>query len=84
MYEPLILTKMEKLPFDKYEEDFTLDFEKYDEITYADYGKDYVDVYHKGELVAELLVYTDHENGNREYVCINNEVVYLDTLSEQV
>jgi hypothetical protein len=83
MYE-LKPIKMATLPFDKYDEDFTLDFEKYDEITYADYGENHVDVFHKGNLVAELLVYTDHENGGREYVCINHEVIYLDTLSKQL
>ena len=72
---------MEALPFDQYDEDFTLEYENLEDITYYDNYGEYIDIFHKGNLVAELLVYHDGENDNREYVCINNEVIYLDTLN---
>lgn len=75
-------THMETLPFDQYDDDFILDFDNYEDITYSDNYGDYVDVYLKGEFIAEVLVYFDDENDNREYICINNEVIYLDTLTK--
>jgi hypothetical protein len=74
---------MKKLPFDQYTDDFILDYKNLDEISYNDYGDYYIELYHNNNLVAELEVFTDHENDNREYVCINHEIIYLDTIKKR-
>jgi hypothetical protein len=28
------------------------------------------------------MVYTDTRNDNREYICVNNEMIYLDTIEK--
>jgi hypothetical protein len=59
-----------------------LDFKSYDQLSFYDSKTDYIDLYHKDEFVGYVIVYNDKENGNREYICINHEIVYLDTLEE--
>lgn len=75
---------METLPFDQYTDDFTLDYKNREELSYRDdYGDYYIELFHNNNLVAELEVFTDRENNNREYVCINHEIIYLDTLKKR-
>ncbi len=56
-------------------------FEKYEDLSYFDPKTDYVNLFVKDEYVGDIEVFTDRENGNREYVCINYEVVYLDSIT---
>jgi outer membrane usher protein FimD/PapC len=63
-------------------EDTEVKFEKNEDLSFYDYGGDNVELYVNGEFLGEIEVFTDRENGNREYICINHEVVYLDSIEE--
>lgn len=58
------------------------DLKNHNNLSYNDYGDDYVTVLHNGMLVDDVEVFTDRENSNREYVVINNEIIYLDTIKK--
>jgi hypothetical protein len=64
-------------------DEFTLKFKSYRQLSYKD-NKYTVTIYLSGKLVGVCQVYTDKENNSREYICINYEVVYLDTLARLV
>jgi hypothetical protein len=63
-------------------EDTEVKFEKNEDLSFSDYCGDNVGLYVNGEFLGEIEVFTDRENGNREYICINYEVVYLDSIKE--
>ena len=58
-----------------------------DELSYNDFGEDFIELLHNGELVDNVEVYTDssHEErmneGTAEYIIVNNEMVYLDSIT---
>jgi hypothetical protein len=67
----------------RYSDEFSLDFKSYDQLSYEDDGQSaYVKVYLDDEPVAFCKVYNDRENESREYICINYEILYLDTLKQ--
>lgn len=53
------------------------------DLSYLDFGDDFVTLLHKDKLVCAIEVFTDRENGNREYICVNNEITYLDTINKK-
>jgi hypothetical protein len=57
-----------------------LEFSSYSQISFLDDEHEYVKVFLDGNSVGYALVYTDMENDNREYIVVNNEILYLDTL----
>lgn len=61
-------------------DEFVLEYKTLEELSYFDSGNDYIDLYKNGDFVGYLTVYTDVENEEREYVCVNYEIVYLDTI----
>lgn len=65
-----------------FDDDLQLEFKDYDQLSYYDSQSDYIDLYNKDEFVGYVNVYTDVENEKREYICINHEIVYLDTLEK--
>ena len=65
-----------------YSDDLQLEFKDYDQLSYYDSQSDYIDLYNKDEFVGYVNVYTDVENEKREYICINHEIIYLDTLEQ--
>jgi hypothetical protein len=65
-----------------FDDDLQLEFKDYDQLSYYDSQSDYIDLYNKDEFVGYVNVYTDVENEKREYICINHEIVYLDTLEQ--
>lgn len=69
----------------KYHDDFIIDSKHCAgyQLSYIDDGKPFVQILKNGDPIASLLVYTDKENSNREYVCINYGIVYLDTLKQE-
>ena len=64
----------------KLTEESQIDYKDLSELHYYETGTDYVDLYVKDMYVGEIEVFTDRENEEREYVCINYEMVYLDTI----
>jgi len=63
------------------EEDF-VDFTKYEQLSYKDNEGDNVELFKDGELLGGIKVWLDSEMDDREYICINYTIVYLDTLAE--
>lgn len=64
------------------DEGIFLEFESYDQLAYFDNGREDVMVFLNGNYHTDAEVYTDRGNDNREYICINNEIVYLDTIKK--
>lgn len=69
-----------------FSDDFFLDYKDESELGYKDDAGDYIEIY-KNEigvftLKAYLEVFSDKENLDREYVIINNTIIYLDTIKE--
>lgn len=63
-----------------YNEDFLLTYNNYSELSYFDNNKKHIIIYVNDNPKGKLEVYTDKENDNREYVIINCEVIYLDSI----
>lgn len=66
-----------------FKDDFALDFANYDQLSYTDTGSKYISLLLDGKFVGKILVYTDRENESREYICVNYEVIYLDTIKRE-
>ena len=63
-------------------EETEVKFDNYSDLSYNDNGSKMVELFVKGESTGKIEVFTDRENENREYVCINYEMVYLDTITK--
>lgn len=57
-----------------------LDYEKLEHLSYYDPKTVFIDLYHKDKFVEYVEVWNYKENEIREYIIINNESVYLDTI----
>lgn len=63
-------------------EETEIKFERYTDLSYHDEGEPEVTLYVKDRPVGYIKVWKDSEQDGREYVCINYEVVYLDTINK--
>jgi len=61
-------------------EEFSLDYKSLDDLSYFN-NEDYIELYHKDIFVCNIFVYLDSEQDYREYIIINYELVYLDTIT---
>ena len=61
-------------------EETEVKFKDYKDLSYKETQEDNIELFVKDELVGEIEAFTDRENGNREYICLNYEMVYLDTI----
>jgi len=66
-------------------EDFSLDYKSQSQLSYLDglQKNSHVEIYLDDQSKAILEVWTDRENENREYVLINHEMIYLDTIRKR-
>ena len=62
------------------DEDDEVKFKKYNDLSYKDSNSTHVLLFVKDELFGQIKVFLDSGMDNREYVCINHEIIYLDTL----
>lgn len=53
-----------------------------DELSYFDDDKETVALYVNNNYEGDIKVWKDSEMDGREYVCINYEIIYLDTLKK--
>ena len=60
-----------------------LDFTDYAQLSYMDIGDVDVDVYIDDKKVGKAKVWLDSEQRGREYLCLNYEVVHLDTITRR-
>jgi hypothetical protein len=65
-------------------EDIEVKFKEYSELAYLDLGEPEVGLYVNTVYVGDIKVWKDSEEEGREYICINYEVVYLDTIHKFV
>ena len=63
-------------------DELSLDFTDYSQLSFFDEGNEHVELFLGDNSVGYVMVYTDAENDNREYICVNYEIVYLDTIEE--
>ena len=57
-----------------------LQFTDYSELSYKDNKKWYIDLYLNDDFQGHVTVYTDVGNMNKEYISVNNEVIYLENI----
>ena len=65
------------------EEDDHVEFNSYEQLSYKDNDQPNVELLKDGQPLGDIKVYKDSEMDEREYVCINYEIVYLDTLKKE-
>jgi len=63
-------------------EEDNISYKELKDLSYYDSGTDYVDLYVKDEFVGEIGVCSDREENDREYIPINYEIIYLDTIQK--
>ena len=66
----------------KIKEEDHVEFTKYEQLTYRDEGEPEVTLYVDDRVVGNIKVWQDSEMQGREYICVNYEIVYLDTLKQ--
>jgi hypothetical protein len=64
------------------QEETYVKFEKYTDLSYLDEGYDDIVLYVNDKPIGKIKVWKDSEQEDREYVCVNYEIVYLDTLDK--
>ena len=64
-------------------EETEVKFKEYTELSYKDTGKAHVKLYVSDKLLGQIEVWTDRGNKNREYILINYEMIYLDTITKR-
>lgn len=63
-------------------EDTSVDFKQYTELSYKDNGSVNITLSVSGKEVGKCKVWQDAEMNKREYIILNNEIVYLDTITK--
>jgi hypothetical protein len=56
-------------------------FEEYSDLEYFKKRKEMITLYNKGKIEGNCYIWKDSEMDNREYIILNYEVIYLDTLN---
>lgn len=64
------------------EEETEVKYQNLDDLTYIDFGEDMIALYVNKEFEGDIKVWKDSEMDGREYICINYEIIYLDTIKE--
>jgi len=65
------------------EEEDHVEFSKYEQLSYKDNEGENVELYVDDKKEGSIKVFLDSEMNNREYVCINYEIVYLDSITKK-
>ena len=63
-------------------EDTSVEFKQYSELSYRN-SRYNVELFVNDEIKGFCKVWKDSEEFGREYITLNNEIVYLDTLTER-
>jgi hypothetical protein len=62
------------------QEEDEVQYQNLEDLSYFDDDKDTVALYVKNNYEGDIKVWKDSEMDGREYVCINYEIIYLDTI----
>lgn len=60
-------------------EEDKVNFKSYDQLSYANKG-DLIELYINSNYEGDVKVWKDSQMNDREYITINYEIIYLDTL----
>ena len=63
-------------------EETEVKYQNLDELSYVDFYDDMVALYVNKEFEGDIKVWNDSEMDGREYICVNYEIIYLDTIKE--
>lgn len=63
-------------------EETEIKFDEYKQLSYLDEGEPEVTLFVDDMIVGHIKVWKDSEQDGREYICLNYEIVYLDTLNK--
>jgi hypothetical protein len=66
----------------KYSDELFLNYQDVQQLLWKETFDDYIELYLDLQLVGEVEVWTDTGNGSKEYIIINSEIVYLDSIKE--
>ncbi len=64
------------------EEETEVKYQNLDDLSYIDFGEDMIALYVNKEFEGDIKVWKDSEMDGREYICINYEIIYLDTIKK--
>jgi hypothetical protein len=67
----------------KHTDELELKFENYSQLSFEDLDEEYVQLFLDNESVGLVEVSTDVENQKREYIIVNHEIIYLDTIKSR-
>lgn len=67
--------------YKKIKEEDHITFEQYSQLSYRDIGATGIDLYVNDVGVGNAPVWKDSEEEGREYITLNYEIVYLDTIA---
>ena len=67
----------------KHTEELELKFKNYSQLSFEDLGEEYVQLFLDNESIGLVEVSTDVENQNREYIIVNHEIIYLDSIKSR-
>jgi len=62
-------------------EETHVDFSNYDQLSYQD-KNEVIELFVDDFYIGDMEVWKDSEMEDREYICINYEVIYLDTIKK--
>lgn len=65
-----------------FSDDFFIEYKNESELSYLDDESEFIELYKDNDFVGYLEVWSDKENLDREYVIINNTIIYLDTIKQ--
>lgn len=63
-------------------EETEVKYQNLDDLSYIDFGEDMIALYVNKQFEGDIKVWKDSEMEGREYICINYEIIYLDTIKE--
>ena len=64
------------------EEETEVKYQNLDELSYIDFGDNMIALYVNKQFEGDIKVWKDSEMDGREYICINYEIIYLDTIKK--
>ena len=73
------------MPLRKIREEDDVSFKSYDQLSYADDGFNHVRLYVDDIFIGHIKVWIDrmdNEFDARDYICVNYEMIYLDTIKK--
>jgi len=64
------------------QEEDEVKYQNLEELSYMDFKDETVALYVNRQYEGDIKVWKDSEMDGREYVCINYEIIYLDTITK--